>query len=93
MDVYGRTGYIKTLKSDHIEVRNPGEAEAHTTTATALAAPYDDPLHYLEAVIRGEIQENGSPSSLATNVIVAEILDAARQSANTHQAVRLPLSD
>jgi predicted dehydrogenase len=93
MDVYGRTGYIKTLKSDHIEVRKEGEPDGHTTTATALSAPYDDPLHYLAAVIRGEVQEDGSLSSLSTNVIVSEILDAARQSAQSHQAVRLPLSD
>ncbi|HEX4810155.1 MAG TPA: Gfo/Idh/MocA family oxidoreductase [Bryobacteraceae bacterium] len=93
MDVYGRTGYVKTLKSDHIEVRRPGEAEGQTKAVGALAAPYDDPLHYLAAVIHGEIQEDGSLSSLETNVIVSEILDAARQSARTHQTVRLPLSD
>lgn len=93
MDVYGRIGYVKTLKSDHIEVRKPGEKEAQTTAATPLQPPYDDPLHYLEAVIHGQVQEDGSPSSLATNVIVSEILDAARQSAHTHQAVHLPLSD
>ena len=93
MDVHGRTGYVKTVKNKQIEVRKPGENEAQTMTATPLQPPYDDPLHYLEAVVRGEIQEDGSPSSLATNVIVSEILDAARQSAQTHRAVHLPLSD
>ena len=91
MDVYGRTGYIKTLKGDHIELRKEGEPEGHTTQAAAIPAPYDDPLHYLAAVIHGDIQENGSLSSLETNVIVSEILDAARQSARTGQTVRLPL--
>jgi hypothetical protein len=45
----------------------------------------------LQAVISGEIKEEGSVSSLATNVIVSEILDAARQSAQTGKTVKLPL--
>ena len=93
MDVYGQTGYIKTIERGHIEVRLKGEREGKVTATEAIPAPYDDPLHYLAAVIHGEIQENGSPSSLETNVIVSEILDAARQSASTGQSVKLPLSD
>jgi predicted dehydrogenase len=93
MDVYGRTGYIKTIKRDDVEVRKEGEPEGRTSRAAAVPAPYDDPLHYFAAVIHGEIQEDGSPSSLATNVIVSEILDAARQSARTGRTVQLPLHD
>ncbi len=93
MDVYGRTGYAKTLRSDRIQVRRKGEAEPATNAATPLAAPYDDPLHYLAAVIRGDIKEDGSLSSLQTNIIVTEILDAARRSATTGKAVALPLAN
>jgi predicted dehydrogenase len=92
MDVYGRTGYVKTIERDRIEVRREREAEGQIAKAAPLSAPYDDPLHYLAAVIHGEIQEDGSLSVLDTNVIVSEILDAARQSARTGRAVRLPLS-
>jgi predicted dehydrogenase len=92
MDVYAKTGYIKTLKSDHIEVRREGESEGHITSAEAVPAPYDDPLHYLAAVIHGDIQEEGSLSSLETNITVSEILDAARESSRTGRTVRLPLS-
>ena len=92
MDVYGRTGYVKTLKTDHVEIRRLGEKEGQTTGAAAVPAPYDDPLHYLAALIHGDIQENGDLSSLQTNVIVSEILDAARQSAASGQAIRLPLA-
>ena len=91
MDVYGRSGYVKTFRSDQIEVRRDGENEGHINRAVALKTPDDDPLHYLEAVIRGEISEEGSLSSLKTNITVSEILDAARQSARTGQTVKLPL--
>ena len=39
-------------------------------------------------MIAGEIKPDG-PSSLATNMIVTEILDAARQSAATGKTVKL----
>lgn len=92
MDVYGATGYAKTIKGDQIEIRKPRDGEGHIANAAKLQAPYDDPLHYLAAVIHGEVQEDGSLSSLETNVIVSEILDAARQSAQTGRTVRLPLA-
>jgi predicted dehydrogenase len=91
MDVYGATGTVKTLKADSVEVRRKGDATAEISKATPLAPPYDDPVHYFQAVINGEIKEDGSVSSLATNVIVSEILDAARQSAQSGKAVKLPL--
>ena len=91
MDVFGSVGYAKTIKGDQLEVRNQGEKEAHVSKAAPLTTPNDDPLHYLAAVIRGEIQEDGSLSALDTNVIVSEILDAARESARTGKTVQLPL--
>ncbi len=93
MEVYGETGTAKTIRREDIEVRRAGEKQAQITTAKPLAAPYDDPLHYLAAVVRGEISEDGDLSSLKTNVIVSEILDAARTSAKTGRTVSLPLND
>ena len=61
-------------------------------TRQPLAIPYDDPLHYLEAVLSGEVQEGDSMSALKVNVTVTEILEAARQSAQSGRAVILPLS-
>jgi len=46
----------------------------------------------MAAVLNGEIQEGNSLSSLKTNVTVSEILDAARQSAQTGKSVSLPLA-
>jgi glucose-fructose oxidoreductase len=92
MDVYGRTGYAKTLDPKQLVVRREKENDAKTQTGPALAVPYDDPLHYLEAVLDGSVQEGDSMSSLKTNVLVAQILDAARQSAQTGKTVALPLT-
>jgi predicted dehydrogenase len=91
MDVYGKTGYAKAIDATRIEVRKPHQDEGETAEGSPLAAPYDDPLHYLEAVLNGAIDEGHSLSSLATNVVVTEILDAAAQSAKTGRTVHLPL--
>ncbi len=91
MDVYGRIGYAKAMDSSRVEVRKGAETEGAVMTGRALAAPYDDPLHYLAAVLHGEIEEGFSPSALQTNVVVAEILEAARESAKTGKTVKLPL--
>ncbi len=92
MDVYGRTGYAKAIDSDRIEVRKANDSEGQMTKAESLNAPYDDPLHYMVAVLNGEVQEGNSLSSLKTNITVSEILDAARQSSQTGKTVNLPLA-
>jgi predicted dehydrogenase len=88
MEVYGQTGYAITVKRDHMDVRRAGEAEAKRVTAKAVAPPNDDPLTYLRAVWLGEVKPEGL-SSLETNVIVAEILDAARESAKSGKTMSL----
>jgi glucose-fructose oxidoreductase len=90
-DLYGATGYAKALDSERLEVRRASDHTVQSYPPPALEPPYDDPLHYLAAVVRGEISENGSLSSLKTNVVVSEILDAARRSAANGEAVKLPL--
>jgi len=90
-DVYGRTGYAKALDANQIEVRRANDSGPQLSRATAISAPYDDPLHYLEAVLSGEVSEGNSLSSLKTNVTVTEILDAAAQSARSGRTVSLPL--
>ena len=92
MDVYGRTGYAMAIDPEKIEVRKANETDGQMIKGRALTAPYDDPLHYLEAVLSGEIQEGDSLSSLKNNITASEILDAARQSAQTGKTVELPLA-
>ncbi len=50
---------------------------------------FDDHLTYLKAVLAGEVVPANDLSSLANNLIVVEILDAARTSAQTGQRVEL----
>ncbi|MGA3088185.1 MAG: Gfo/Idh/MocA family oxidoreductase [Terriglobales bacterium] len=92
MDLYGRTGYAKAIDSERIEVRKANESEGQIVKAEKLTPPFDDPLHYMAAVLNREIEEGNSLSSLQTNVVVSEILDAARQSAQTGKTIRLPLN-
>jgi predicted dehydrogenase len=89
IEVYGQTGYVMTVRHDDVRVRLQGKEEEQIA-AKPLAAPYDDSLSYLRAVILGQVVPDG-PSSLETNVVVAEILDAARRSASSGKTI--PLGD
>src|SRR6266700_2377460 len=87
MEVYGETGYVITDRRDDIRVRRKGEEEKRIA-AKPIKAPYDDSLSFLRAVIVDGVATDG-PSSLRTNVIVTEILDAARRSASSGPTIRL----
>jgi predicted dehydrogenase len=89
MEIYGRTGYVLVPRPDALRVRLTNAAESQTN-APALTGPSADSLSYLAAVVRGDIQPSGL-SSLAVNMTVVEILDAAHESARTGKRVELPL--
>jgi glucose-fructose oxidoreductase len=88
VEVYGKTGEVFTAGRDAIEVRKVGESAAKKVDAKALVPPMDDELAYLRAVVRGELKAEG-PGSLEVNVVVAEVLDAARESAKSGKTVRM----
>jgi glucose-fructose oxidoreductase len=87
MEVYGQKGYAITVGRDEMRVRLP-EKEEKLTEAKPLSASNEDSVSYLRAVVLGGLKPVGL-SSLETNVIVTEILDAARQSAATGKTVLL----
>jgi len=89
MEVYGQKGYVITVARDEVRVRRPAEQE-QPTKAQDVSAPYDDPLSELRAVILDGAKPDGL-TSLETNLIATEILDAARTSAATGRTVTLPL--
>jgi glucose-fructose oxidoreductase len=89
MEVYGATGYVDTDALTGLRIRTREDKAERTETAPPLAAPNDTPLHYLAAVLRGEIKPEGDLNSLDTNVLVVKILDAARESARTGRTIEL----
>lgn len=88
VEVYGERAYAIATGGEGLRVRLPG-AEEVTRRPARLDADESDSLSYLAAVVRGRITPGGR-SSLANNVIVTEILDAARESARTGRAIDLP---
>ena len=89
MEVYGVTGYAITVANDRVRIRHEHEMEEHTVTAPPLPEPERDSLSYLAAVLRGQIVPKGDLTALDTNVVVMQILDAARTSVRTGQSVHL----
>ena len=87
MEVYGKTGYVLVPRPDLMRVRKPNSAETEVQPPP-LSGPQADPLSYLAAVARGEMKPSGL-SSLAVNLVVTEILDAARESARTGKRINL----
>jgi scyllo-inositol 2-dehydrogenase (NADP+) len=87
MEVYGQTGYAITVARDAVRVRLAGQDEK-LHDAKPLDPRESDSVDYLRAVIQDGMAPQGL-SSLETNMIVTEILDAARQSAATGKTVRL----
>jgi predicted dehydrogenase len=87
MEIYGQTGYVLVPRRDQLRVRMKSGSETERSVPP-LSGAQADPLVYLAAVVRGEIQPAGL-SSLAANMVVTEILDAARESARTGKRINL----
>jgi predicted dehydrogenase len=88
MEVYGETGYAITVKRDDIRLRLPKAEDEQRVPAKPVAAPLDDSINYLRAVVLDGLKPEG-PSSLETNLVVTEILDSARQSAASGKTIHL----
>lgn len=87
MEVYGQSGYAITVGRDSLRLRLPHQTEQQVQ-AKPLEARDADSVNYLRAVVVDGMPTAGL-SSLETNMIVTEILDAARQSAQTGKTVHL----
>jgi predicted dehydrogenase len=94
MEVYGAKGYAITVGPDKLRLRLPHEGEEQSITASPLEGSQNNSLSYLAAVLNGKLEPKGDLTALDTNVIVMQILDAARESARTGKTVHLnKLSD
>jgi len=87
-EVYGEHGYAVATGGSVIRVRLRGEEE-QVRTPGALPSDESDSVSYLRAVVRGKLRPSGL-SSLENNMIVTEILVAARESARSGRKVVLP---
>ena len=87
-EVYGEKGYAIATGGDSISLRLPGQKAAESHKPADLAPDQADSLTYLAGIARGKFQPTGL-NSLENNVIVVEILQAARDSARTGKKVTL----
>jgi predicted dehydrogenase len=87
MEIYGKSGQLLVPRRDVIKIRS-GNATENDKSPSPLRGAKADPLSYLAAVVRGEIKPSGL-SSLEINMVVTEILDAARESARTGERISL----
>jgi predicted dehydrogenase len=88
-EVYGTKGYAIASNPAQIRERVNEASPEVALGIPALPAPQDTSLHYLAAVVRGQLDPDHDLTSLDTNIVVMQILDAARQSARTGKTVTL----
>ena len=84
-EVYGEKGYAIATGGTGLRVRLPDQREESRTPAD-LAPDSRDSITYLIGVARGKFKSGGL-NSLENNVIVTEILEAARESVRTGKKV------
>lgn len=93
MEVYGKEGVIYADNRNDLRIRMAEGYDGYHETQNNLEerpAPYNDPFAYFAAVINKEISvPTYDLSSLENNMIVMEILDAARLSAMKGKTVEL----
>lgn len=93
MEIYGLEGAIYADNRNDMRVRiaeGYDDFREETFELEEREAPFDDPFSFLAAVVRDEITlEPYALSSLENNMIVMEILDAAKKSAETGQTIMI----
>jgi predicted dehydrogenase len=89
LEVYGATGYAITVGPDKMRIRHEHDEVERASTADPLPPAESNAISYIAAVVRGEIVPKGDQAALDTNIVVMQILDAARESVRTGKSVRL----
>ncbi|WP_299368743.1 Gfo/Idh/MocA family oxidoreductase [Winogradskyella sp.] len=93
MEIYGEDGVIYADNRHDLRVRISEGYDGFkedTTTLEERKAPFDDPFAFLAAVVNNDIQLKAYDlNSLENNMLVVEILEAAKKSAKTGKTVKL----
>lgn len=87
LSIYGSTGSVHADDATRLRVRI-GEKEERSVAVEAGRTFYKAAVPYLMEVVNGNAEPTGL-SSLSNNMVVTQILDAARQSAETGETVHL----
>jgi predicted dehydrogenase len=87
-EVYGEKGYAIATGGEGLRVRLPGQSAEETRQPRDLPMAQSDSIGYLTGMARGKFKPSGL-SSLENNVIVVEILQAARDAVRTGRKVTL----
>ena len=90
MEVYGETGQAICVDANRMRVRLANDSGERQIEAPKIATPHDEPFRFLAAVVRGKIDVRPTDlSSLENNLLVMEILEAAKTSAKIGKTVEL----
>jgi predicted dehydrogenase len=89
IEIYSLNGAV-TADKDGVEVRRSSDAKSTKEKVPMRARPYHDPFAYFAAVVRGQIKiHDADLSALPNNILVVEILEAAKQSAKEGRRIVL----
>lgn len=93
MEIYGLTGAIYADNRNTLRIRMAEGYDGYNEEKFNLEerpAPFNDPFSVLEAVVRNKIQlPANNLYSVANNLVVMEILDAARKSAKKGKTITI----
>ena len=90
MEVYGQTGYLIATNGSDLRIRLQGDKKESNKKINVRTKPRDNPFSYFAAIVKGKLKmEVYDPTSLQNNMIVMEILEAAKESARTSKMVYL----
>lgn len=89
MALYGKTGYVVTVNDTDMRIkRKTDKMEYHRKYSAGEVPVYTDPFTYFADLIRGKmVLAPFDLYSLENNLLVVEILEAAKQSAETEKTV------
>ncbi|HMB63498.1 MAG TPA: Gfo/Idh/MocA family oxidoreductase [Eudoraea sp.] len=94
MAIYGEDGVVYADNQNTLRIRLSEGYDHFQETSFELTkreAPYDDPFSVLAAIVRNKLALHPyDPYSLENNMIVMEILEAARESADTKRTILVP---
>src|SRR5258706_9231637 len=89
MEIYGQHGYMIADRNG-LKIKTSPEKKEEYQSVPSSQLPYHDPFAYLAAVVHGEITVKQTDlSSLQNNMIVVEILEAAKKSAKEGKMIYL----